>query len=120
MAPSFVPYAVNHPEAPRRRRARDWFLNTLDYAAACGAKHVTTLPGVTFKEEKLAESWARCCDELTWRVDQARRRGLVFGIEAHVGSIVPNPAGALRGAERAGIDARLSSTRISSASDRPT
>src|SRR5215472_632080 len=28
--PSFVPYAANHPESARRRRARDWFLKTLD------------------------------------------------------------------------------------------
>ena len=42
--PGFIPYAINHPAAARRRRARDWFLKTLDYAAAAGAKHVTTLP----------------------------------------------------------------------------
>lgn len=96
MAPSFVPYAINHPEAARRRRARDWFLKTLDYAEACGARHVTTLPGVTFEEEAPAESWRRCCDELAWRVSRARERRLVFSIEAHVGSIVPKPAGALR------------------------
>src|SRR3989449_4285441 len=29
MAPNFVPYAINHPEAARRRRARDWFVKTL-------------------------------------------------------------------------------------------
>ena len=42
MNPDFVPYAINHPQAPRRRKARDWFERTLDYAAACGARHVTT------------------------------------------------------------------------------
>src|SRR5436305_8490434 len=26
MAPSFVPYAIDHPEAARRRLVRDWFL----------------------------------------------------------------------------------------------
>src|SRR5580704_15659048 len=31
--PSFVRFAANHPEASRRRRAREWFLKTLDYAA---------------------------------------------------------------------------------------
>ena len=29
--PSFVRFAVNHPQAARRRRARDWFLRALDY-----------------------------------------------------------------------------------------
>lgn len=95
MNPSFIPYAINHPEAARRRRARDWFLKTLDYAAACGAKHVTTLPGVYFDDEKPADSWQRCCEELAWRVGQAKQHRIVFSVEAHVGSIVPNPKAAL-------------------------
>jgi len=93
---SFVSYAVNQPDAARRQYAREGFLQTLDYAAACGAKHVTTLPGVYFKSEKPAESWARCCDELAWRVEQAKQHRIVFGVEAHVGSIVPKPNAALR------------------------
>lgn len=96
MDPSFVPYAINHPEAARRRRARDWFLKTLDYAAACGAKHVTMLPGVHFDDENPADSWQRCCGELAWRVEQAKKHRIVFSIEAHVGSIVPKPKEALR------------------------
>ena len=96
MNPSFIPYAVNHPEAARRRRARDWFVRTLDYAAAAGAKHVTTLPGVHFDKQPRAVSWQRTCEELAWRMAQAECRGLVFGVEAHVGSIVPNPKTALR------------------------
>jgi sugar phosphate isomerase/epimerase len=94
--PSFVKYAANHPEAARRRKARDWFLKTLDYAAATKSKHVTALPGVYFDDEKPAASWERCCTELAWRVDQARQYRLVFGIEAHIGSIVPTPKAALR------------------------
>ena len=96
MAPSFVPYAVNHPEAARRRHARSWFLRTLEFAAACGAKHVTTLPGVRFEDEKPADSWARCCEELAWRVEQAKQFRIVFSVEAHVGSIAPRPKAALR------------------------
>lgn len=96
MNPSFIPYAINHPEAARRRRARDWFLKTLEYATVCGAKHATTLPGVDFDEEKPIDSWQRCCDELAWRVEQARQHRIVFSVEAHVGSIAPNPKAALR------------------------
>jgi sugar phosphate isomerase/epimerase len=95
MNPSFIPYAINHPEAARRRRARDWFRRILDYAATCGAKHVTTLPGVYFDDEKPADSWQRCRDELAWRVEQAKPHRIVFGVEAHVGSIAPNPKTAL-------------------------
>jgi len=96
MAPSFVPYAINHPSSVRRRHAREWFLYTLDFAAASGARHVTTLPGVYFKDESAAVSWQRCRDELTWRVEQAKRHQLTFSVEAHVGSIVPTPRAALR------------------------
>jgi len=96
MNPSFIPYAINHPEAARRRRARDWFAKTLDYAAAAGAKHVTTLPGVRFETEARSVSWQRTCDELAWRVAQAKLRGIVFSVEAHVGSIAPDPKTALR------------------------
>jgi sugar phosphate isomerase/epimerase len=94
--PSFVRYAVNHPQPGRRRLARDWFLKALDYAASVAAKHVTGLPGVYFDEEKPSASWDRCCNELAWRVDQARQHDLVFSIEAHVGSIVPKPKEAMR------------------------
>jgi sugar phosphate isomerase/epimerase len=96
MAPSFVPYAINHPQAARRRRARDWFLKTLEYATAGGARHVTTLPGVLFEDEPSADSWKRCCDELAWRVEQAKPWSIIFSVEAHVGSIAPRPKDALR------------------------
>ncbi|MGI8967254.1 MAG: sugar phosphate isomerase/epimerase family protein [Limisphaerales bacterium] len=96
MNPNFIPFAVNHPEAARRRKARDWFLRTLDYANACGAKHVTTLPGVNFKNEKPHESWQRMWAELAWRVEQSKKNKIIFGVEAHVGSIAPNPKAALQ------------------------
>jgi sugar phosphate isomerase/epimerase len=96
MAPDFVPYAVNHPQAARRRKARDWFRQTLEYAAGCGARHVTTLPGVYFPDEPRSTSWARCCDELAWRVEQGQAQGLTFGVESHVGSLAPSPRAAER------------------------
>jgi sugar phosphate isomerase/epimerase len=94
--PSFIRYAVNHPEFTRRRRARDWFLKTLDYAGTAGARHVTALPGVYFDDEKPAQSWERCCAELAWRVEQARQHNIVFSVEAHIGSIAPKPKEAMR------------------------
>ena len=82
--------------ADRRCRARDWFLKTLGYAAAYGAKHVTAFPGAFFAVEKPADSWWRSCEELAWRVEQAKQHRIVFSVEAHVGSLVPNPKTALR------------------------
>ena len=91
MDPDFKVFAVNHPEAARREKARNWFLRTLDYADACNCKHVTALPGVLFDEESNAESAERCHEELAWRVEQSQAAGIVFGVEAHVGSIAPTP-----------------------------
>ena len=91
MSPDFVPFAANHPDPAPRQKARDWFLKTLEYANCCGCRHVTSLPGVHFEDETLDDSFGRCADELSWRVEQAQREKIVFGIEAHVGSIVPNP-----------------------------
>ncbi len=91
MHDDFSLYAVNHPQPDRRRKARHWFAKSLDYAAACGSSHVTTLPGVEFAQESKASSWARCCDELAWRVERAAESGLCLGVEPHVGSIIPRP-----------------------------
>lgn len=94
-APSFVPFAINQPDASRRRKARDWFERTLEYADALGSPHVTALPGVTFREESRATSLSRSVDELAWRVDLAKRAKLIFSVEPHFGSIVPTPERAL-------------------------
>ena len=92
MAPDFQAFAINHPEGRRRKKARDWFQSTLDYAAECGGRHVTILPGVHFEEEAQADSLSRCADELSWRVSQAKKHRLILSVEAHVGSIVPRPS----------------------------
>ena len=91
----FQAYAINHPEHDRREHARDWFLRTLEYARDCGCKHVTALPGAIFDIEVEADSLGRAREELAWRVEQAKSMGVLFGTEAHVGSIVPTPEKAL-------------------------
>lgn len=96
MDPDFQPYAINHPEAERRQKARDWFVQTLDYAAGANCRHVTALPGVHNEGENLETSFARSCDELAWRAAESRTYGITFGVEAHVGSIAPDPVSALK------------------------
>jgi sugar phosphate isomerase/epimerase len=91
MDPDFAQYAANHPDVSRREKARDWYRRTCDYAQACRCSHVTALPGVLFDEVPSTDSLALCHDELAWRVELARDAGLVFGVEAHIGSIVPTP-----------------------------
>ncbi len=92
----FAPYAVNQSDPARRQKAREWFLKTLEYAAECGCRHVTTLPGVHFETESYTDSLERAVAELAWRVEQASRYNIIFGVEAHVGSIVSDPESAER------------------------
>lgn len=87
----FAALAVNHPNPVRRRKSRDLFLKTLEFTACCGGKHVSTLPGVQLPGEAKADSLRRCSDELTWRLEEARKHKIVFSVEAHIGSIVPSP-----------------------------
>ena len=93
-APDFISVAPNHPDVNVRRRARDLFARTVEFAIECGAKHVSALPGVHFDGVPEAESLGRCRDELAWRCEEARAQGIAFGVEAHVGSIVPTPGAA--------------------------
>ncbi len=90
-AADFVSLAPNHPDAKRRRKARDLYLRTLEFASICECGHVTALPGVHFPEEPRSASLARSCEELAWRAEQAASRKLVFSVEAHVGSIASRP-----------------------------
>ncbi|MBT3272651.1 MAG: sugar phosphate isomerase/epimerase [Spirochaetales bacterium] len=113
MNPDFVPFAINHPEQKRRKKARDWFHQSLDYAEAIGCHHLTTLPGVVFEGVPRSESLNRACDELAWRLEESRARGLTFAIEAHVGSIVSRPKSALSLLEKvAGLTLTLDYTHF--------
>src|ERR1017187_1302403 len=53
-------------------------------------------PADIFLQEPRAASFGRCCEELAWRCEQARSRGITFAVEAHIGSLVPAPKDALR------------------------
>jgi sugar phosphate isomerase/epimerase len=95
-APDFVSVAPNHPDPAVRRKARDWFERAVEFAAACGCRHVSALPGVEFEGVDESENFGRCCDELAWRCETARGQGVTFSVEAHVGSIAPTPGAAAR------------------------
>ena len=57
---------------------------------------MTSLPGVLFAEETRASSWSRAVDELAWRVEEAHAHKLVYGVEAHIGSLAPRPKAAAK------------------------
>jgi sugar phosphate isomerase/epimerase len=83
--------AVNNPRPAIRRKARDAFLKTLDYAAECKSKHITALPGAFFEGESARDSTARSTEELAWRVERAQAYCITFAIEPHIGSLANTP-----------------------------
>lgn len=91
----FFLLAPNHPDEKIRTMNRNWFLNTLEYAAIVGSGHISVLPGVVFEDEGDEASLNRCWEELAWRTQKAKEYGMVLGIEAHIGSIVNTPQKAL-------------------------
>ena len=92
----FDTMTVNHPDADQRRGSRDLFERTLEFTQMCGTRHMTILPGIEFEGETAETSLARAAEELSWRMQRAAGSGVTVSVEAHVGSIVPNPDAALR------------------------
>jgi sugar phosphate isomerase/epimerase len=91
LALDYASRALNHPRPQIQRQAREAFLKTLDYAAGCGGRHITALPGVHFAEERRRDSLARAAEELAWRVEKARAYRIAFAIEPHIGSFADSP-----------------------------
>ncbi len=87
----FVDLCPNHPDEHVRHASREHFLRLIDFAAACGAAHLTVLPGIVFETEDFASSFARCAEELSWRGEVAKAAGLEFAVEGHTGSIIADP-----------------------------
>ena len=87
---------VNHPEAHVRRQSRRMFQQMVDYTQRCGGRHMTILPGMPFKIESRAASFKRAAEELTWRIDKARRAHITLSVETHIGSIASTPAQTLK------------------------
>ena len=83
--------AANHIAPKIREEERAQFQKLMEYALAAGSDHITCLPGVHFEEQSYEASYECAVNELTWRVEQAKKAGLIFGIEAHIGSIVDTP-----------------------------
>ena len=87
----FESTAINHPDKAVRTAQRETFRKTADLAGYVNARHLTILPGIVFSGEQEEMSWARAQEELQWRVEETRSRGLTLGIEAHIGSLCADP-----------------------------
>jgi sugar phosphate isomerase/epimerase len=87
--------AANSPEASEREAGYEMFLSALEFAVACGSRHITGLPGMPFEGVSESDSLKLAAEESSRRAAAAKEAGLVYGVEAHLGSIAPSPAKAL-------------------------
>jgi sugar phosphate isomerase/epimerase len=93
---TFEENAINHPDAPMRERATQFFHCILEFAARCNSRHLTLLPGPPFENEAYEDSLRRSSEGLSWRIEAATKLGITLSIEPHLGSVVSTPAKARR------------------------
>ncbi len=86
--------SANDPDAVTRARNREVFSRALEFCVALNCAHITGLPGVAHGEEQ--RDFALAAEEAAWRVAQCRGAGVVYGVEAHIGSICPDTHSAQR------------------------
>lgn len=86
--------AANHPDDAERAKGRDLFLRMMEFALRCNAPHMTSLPGVEWEGIPHDTSLKRSAEELAWRAEQAKQAGIIYAVEAHLGSVAPTPAAA--------------------------
>lgn len=87
--------AANHPEKSEREAGFEMFRRAIDFALACGTKHLSGLPGVSFAGVAEGDSLRLAAEESSRRAALAAEAGLAYSVEPHVGSIAPTPGKAL-------------------------
>src|SRR5262249_23203345 len=92
---SFDVLAANHPDAAERKKSRELFQRGLEFTTLLGCKHMTMLPGIPWPNETLTDSTKRSSEELAWRVVEAKKAGVAFGVEPHLESIIETPEASL-------------------------
>ncbi len=104
--PDLETMAPNHPDAAERERSHDLFRDMLELAVRLESPGLTLLPGIEWPED--SGSFDRAVEELGRRAEEARREGLRFSVEPHVGSVVAAPERARQLAETApGVELTL-------------
>jgi len=79
--------ATNDPSAAVRRANRDVFMRTLDLSAELNCTHLTGLPGVWHEDRDARRDRALAAKEAVWRTEMARKAGVRYAFEPHIGSL---------------------------------
>lgn len=77
--------SANDPDPNVRARNRQVFKQALELCTAIQCDHLTGLPGV--EHGCVEKDLALAVEEATWRVRMCKEAGVVYSIEAHIGSI---------------------------------
>ncbi len=88
--------SANDPDPNVRKRVRHTFEGMLEFAAALGAGHMTGLPGVSHAGVSDEDSLKLAADEASWRTAAAKRLGVIYAVEPHLGSICADVPAVLR------------------------
>lgn len=87
--------AANDPDAAIREQNRETFKAMIEYALELECYHITGLPGVLHEGIDEHANRAIAVEETTWRVETAISSGVVYSVESHVGSLIPDPQSTL-------------------------
>ena len=79
--------AVNDPSLQVRERNRDIFQHTIELCISLSCKHLSGLPGVRHLEVEAGRDHACAVTETAWRLEKCAEAGIVYSVEAHMGSI---------------------------------
>lgn len=88
--------AANDPDGSVRERNREIFRGMVRFAKRLDCPHLTGLPGVRHEGVAEEEDWKLAEEEARWRLETAGEAGIAYAIEAHVGSLLPEPLSTLR------------------------
>ena len=84
------------PDAEARTGALELFRCLCAYAASAGFTHVMGVPGPEAQGEDKVAAWGRACEMLATMLRTAKEEGIGFTVEPHRGSLLSQPADALR------------------------
>lgn len=97
----FWHYSLASSDPVERQKSRDLTLKMVEYAAALHAPSIVVIPGIlcsprelgtTIRQQSSMDVWTRAVDEVQCLAEQAKKMGVVLGIEnVHFNSFLVSP-----------------------------
>lgn len=87
-------FSVNDPDPATREAGRETFLRALEFTTTLDCRHMTGLPGVNHPAISPESALGLAAEATAWRLETAANAGVRYAVEAHHGSICPDPGSA--------------------------